>query len=224
MSQEPMPTIRRRIFCNHCKTGTHHVLRGEHKRESFFDPESGYFEEERFRFWSCAGCDTGTLEESYTVQGMENLQGKQIYELAGFYPERSEHTVASKHFKQLPKKLDQIYRETILAFNSQLDLLCAAGLRALIEGICANKGVVGQKSNLQSKIDALATILPQNIVTHLHNFRFIGNEAIHELTPPKRDDLRLAIEISEDLLNFLYELDYKARRLSTTRSNSTSNQ
>jgi hypothetical protein len=58
---------------------------------------------------------------------------------------------------------------------------------------------------------------PQNIVTNLHTFRFMGNIAVHELTPPKRQDLLLAIEISEDLLNFLYELDYKAVRLSLSR-------
>lgn len=43
----------------------------------------------------------------------------------------------------------------------------------------------------------------------------MGNEALHRLTPPSRQDLRLAIEIIEDLLNFLYELDYKAQRLPT---------
>ena len=56
-------------------------------------------------------------------------------------------------------------------------------------------------------------IFRKNIVTGLHGFRFIGNTALHRLNPPKKDDLRLAIEVSEDILNFLYELDYKASRL-----------
>lgn len=41
----------------------------------------------------------------------------------------------------------------------------------------------------------------------------MGNEAVHELGAPERNTLSLAIEVSEDLLNFLYELDYKASRL-----------
>ena len=41
----------------------------------------------------------------------------------------------------------------------------------------------------------------------------MGNEALHELGAPDRKNLQTAIEVSEDLLNFLYELDYKARRL-----------
>ena len=71
--------------------------------------------------------------------------------------------------------------------------------------------------NLEVKIDNLSSILPANIVINLHSFRFIGNDAIHELTPPKAEALRLAIEIVEDLLNFLYELDYKASRLTRYR-------
>ena len=70
---------------------------------------------------------------------------------------------------------------------------------------------------VEVKIDGLKSILPTNIVTNIHSFRFIGNTAIHELTPPEKSALRLAIEIVEDLLNFLYELDYKARGLTRYR-------
>lgn len=58
-----------------------------------------------------------------------------------------------------------------------------------------------------------ATHLPPNIVESLHSFRFMGNVAAHELQAPNREDLKLAIEVIEDLLNFLYELDYKAQQL-----------
>jgi hypothetical protein len=67
--------------------------------------------------------------------------------------------------------------------------------------------------NLEEKIDGLATILPANIVKNLHSLRFMGNIATHELEPPPPYDLRLAVEICEDLLNYLYELDYKTARL-----------
>jgi hypothetical protein len=45
----------------------------------------------------------------------------------------------------------------------------------------------------------------------------MGNKAIHELAAPKSEELALAISIIEDLLNFLYELDYKASRLREMR-------
>jgi hypothetical protein len=78
-----------------------------------------------------------------------------------------------------------------------------------LEGICAEKGIEGR--NLHTKIDGLKVYLPANIVDSLHRFRFVGNEAAHELQAPTEAELRLAIEVMEDLLNFLYELDYKAR-------------
>jgi hypothetical protein len=63
----------------------------------------------------------------------------------------------------------------------------------------------------------MVTILPQNIVSNLHSIRFIGNEAAHKLSSPSTNELRLAIELCEDLLNYIYELDYKARSLSASR-------
>ncbi len=59
--------------------------------------------------------------------------------------------------------------------------------------------------------------LPKNIVSNLHSLRFIGNEAAHELAAPTVEELKLAIEICEDLLNYLYELDYKAQKLAGAR-------
>ncbi|HKY54635.1 MAG TPA: DUF4145 domain-containing protein [Anaerolineales bacterium] len=79
----------------------------------------------------------------------------------------------------------------------------------LIEGICVDKGIEG--NNLYKRIENLTSILPKNIVESLHKFRFIGNDATHELQIPTEAELRRAIEVIEDLLNFLYELDYKAR-------------
>ena len=208
-----MPTLqpdlpsRKRIFCNKCKGETYHMVVCDHADEYFGE---AHWEKTVYRLWICAGCESATLEECWTTNGYEDEKGRQLYE-SNYSPKRTEHDVTGKHFLQLPKKLDAIYRETIQAFNDQLYVLCAAGLRTLIEGICEDRQLKGR--NLEDKINALVTVLPQNIVTGLHGFRFMGNDALHQITAPKPEDLRLAIEISEDLLNFLYELDYKARRL-----------
>ena len=80
-----------------------------------------------------------------------------------------------------------------------------------MESICQDKNIPGR--TLEQRINGLVAILPKNIVDNLHGFRFMGNDALHELKLPPVSDLRLAIDVSEDLLNFLYELDYKASRL-----------
>jgi hypothetical protein len=194
------------IFCNHCKNETHHICQAKYLRERHYGVE---WEETWYRLWICAGCEDATLEISY----QNSSYGDECD--TSYHPKRTEYDVADKRFIELPDKLYRIYRETIQSFNSGLNVLCAAGLRALLEGICVDKGIEGQ--TLEVRIGGLLKILPSNIVTNLHSFRFIGNEAIHELTPPTNDALRLAIEIIEDLLNFLCELDYKTSRLTRYR-------
>jgi hypothetical protein len=198
----------KRIYCNRCKDDTNHILRGSHQR-MFTSDDGEYWEDLNSGLWTCAGCDTGTLEFAWTSVGMYDGD-KYVYEYT-YQPPRATQDLAPKVFRQLPKPLIAIYQEIVKAYNNRLHLLCAAGLRALIEGICSNKNVQGP--TLEKKIDGLESILPKNIVQHLHGFRFMGNEAVHELDAPKRESLRIAIEVSEDLLNFLYELDYKAGRL-----------
>jgi hypothetical protein len=52
-----------------------------------------------------------------------------------------------------------------------------------------------------------------NLIEALHTFRFAGNDAAHRLETGTRDEARMAIEVMEDLLNFLYDLDYKASQI-----------
>jgi len=212
MSQE-----QKLIFCNRCKNETNHVLKGEHSRR-FYEKEHGqlmFWEEVADRLWICAGCEQGTLEHCYTMDGYVDESGNQFYE-STYYPKRTQQHIPQKRFMKIPKKLDKLYAETVEAYNNGLNILCAAGLRALIEGICVDKNIRGK--NLENKIDGLNSILPENIVKNLHSFRFIGNEAIHELSAPNKGDLLLAIEVSQDLMNFIYELDYKASQLKTKKA------
>lgn len=206
---------KKKFFCRKCKTITNHTLEATHKRYGSED-ESGWWEEEEFNFWVCAGCETGLLEDRYSDITMFSEDGVHFFETIGIFPPSSNQTLPLKRFKKLPERLAVIYRESIMAFNADLDILCAAGLRALIEGICADKGITGR--TLEKMIDNLEAYLPPNIVSNLHGFRFIANDALHELNTPRKYDLRLAIEVSEDLLNFLYDLDYKASQLPKPRS------
>jgi Domain of unknown function (DUF4145) len=128
-----------------------------------------------------------------------------------FYPKPSGSIRAEKHFVKLPAKLKAIYHEVICARNEGLGILCATGLRSLLEGVCSDKGIGG--NNLEVKIDSMKTFLPENIVKNLHAFRFAGNEAVHELEAPPDYELGSALDVIEDVLDFLYSLDYKASTL-----------
>jgi len=204
------------IFCNNCTNETNHVCRAEHYRDfpnRNPDGSLAFVERLGYRLWICAGCERGTLEKYY-IFDVTTEEHMSMVE-ANYFPERTRLHVKGKSFRKLPNRLNTIYRETLRAFNYELVVLCAVGIRALLEGICADKGITGR--NLEAKIDNLVSILPQNVVTHLHDIRFIGNEAAHELVAPTAGELRLAIEVCEDLLSYLYELDYKASQPSISR-------
>lgn len=210
--------VTQKLYCNTCKGETHHELNAIHPRK--YQEVKGkdmpfsqlvYWEEYEYRFWICRGCDTATLEEAYTNMGMHHPDEEDYIWISNLYPKRERANLPNKHFQQFNHQLAAIYREVIMTFNDDLSILCAVGLRALLEGICADKGVEGK--DLYHKINGLEAHLPPNIVESLHSFRFMGNVAAHELQPPQRSELQLAIEVMEDLLNFLYELEYKAQGL-----------
>lgn len=204
----------KRIYCNTCKGQTNHELFSIWERKSSDadfekDPlnEVGKYDEWTYLFWICRGCETASLQEDHVAY----VDGKEQY-VRVYYPARERNSLAAKTFVQLNEKLTDIYEEVIKCFNNEAWILCAIGLRALLEGICAEKNISGW--SLFDKIEGLNKHLPSNIVESLHSFRFIGNDAAHELQAPLQEDLQVAIEVMEDLLNFLYELDYKARSIS----------
>ena len=69
--------------------------------------------------------------------------------------------------------------------------------------------------NPPKRIDAMEEELnlPRTFVKNIHNYRFVAKYALRKSSPPEKKDLLLAIEAMEDLLNFLYELDYKYSHL-----------
>ena len=197
-----------KIFCNNCRQHTNHDLVYSQEQE-----ETGYLDSASLennettlsKIWICRGCDRATMQEITLDDTGEEIGSE-------FYPSREKHHLVRKSFLQLNTKLSQIYEEVIICYNDTAPTLCSAGLRALLEGVCADKGIEGR--SLYHKINNLDALLPGNIVENLHLFRFMGNEAVHELSAPPMDELRSAIEVMEDLLNYLYHLDYKAANLS----------
>jgi hypothetical protein len=224
----------RRILCKMCRAITHHHLRAKYSRTrqivvdadgnggdmhdvaGFVGSQYDNVVEVDGRIttsiWSCGGCDEETFECLYQTDLDAN--GKWQEEHRTYYPERLQSAGGRqrKHFQMLSAKLNDLYAEVINSFNHGSMLLFTIGLRSLLEGICKDKGLTD--GNLEHKINGLTKFLPNvNVIEALHNFRFSGNAAAHDLDPLKPDDAQVAIEIIEDLLNFLYQLDYKASQV-----------
>ena len=78
--------------------------------------------------------------------------------------------------------------------------------------------------NLQDKIDNLVSqgFLAAPQAELLHEERYLGNAAIHEIVAPSKLDVRDGFDIIDTLLTTIYILPEKARRLRLKRTrNST---
>jgi len=110
-----------------------------------------------------------------------------------------------------------MYKETIDALNANIKTLAGGGLRATVEAICLDNQITD--GNLQSKIDELAkrSLLTIAQADLLHQERYLGNAALHELTTPSAQDIEDGLRIVEGLINTIYILPSKAKRLKERR-------
>lgn len=210
------------LECHNCKIETIHTLVYASSQGDFVtmtDLETGIVEKSKvdaWLLWECAGCERLVVVEMKVNPDWFEDDSIEISH-PGFstarYPKMT--YVSPRYFKKIPEKIDHLYKETIAAYNNELWVLCAAGLRSLLEGICDDKEKSKKHARLDDKIKSLAKLgIPANMIQNLHSFRFMGNKAVHELTAPEEEHLQLAIEIIEDILNYLYDLDYKLTLLS----------
>jgi hypothetical protein len=126
----------------------------------FHDERHDISAQSTYQVVQCQGCDTvsfrvlSSCSEDYDYETGEYCISETLY------PERTGHgeltqAVAMRQYHNLPDKIEDLYRETIGCFEHGFLALCAAGVRALVEGICLDKGVNGK--NLEEKIEKLAT-------------------------------------------------------------------
>lgn len=225
----------KKLFCNTCKTQTNHGLGSLHYRYCQSESDINNFEfigttelDEpldfkgnnvvfKYETWVCRGCDTVTLQESCATRRLtKNNKEKKSFWAYSIYPPRTTENLPEKFLQNTPVKLHFFYYEIVKSFNAELPVLCSIGLRALLEGICKDKGITDKDAwGLTDKINELAKRqhLPLAIAENLKSYKFIGDSAAHYLEAPDKDSLKLGIEIIEDLLNYLYALEYKSEWL-----------
>lgn len=205
-------------YCNVCQQTTNfrEVVGNGVDVQPFNAPEMPAAHRLIYSFKQCGRCGLDFLFF------MDYLGQEHIYP-----PRGAEH---GQPFTHLPPALHTIYRETHQALHSQNLLLCAMGIRTLVEGVCSAKGItqgeVMRRSQLQtsSNLDGkIAGMLAAGLVTQaqreaLDSFRFMGNAATHQMLAPEPDELALAIQILESILRSTFELPARTAELQTRRT------
>ena len=183
----------------------------------------------------CGGCESISFRHtSWFSEEFDPMWGESG-ETERLYPKRGLETLPTKPYYSVPSNLRRIYSELIDCFNNDSPILCAAGLRAIVEGICAEQGVLDgpveepakgggakivRSKELRGRIAGLQEKgwLTGKSADTLHEHRYLGNDAVHQLARPSTDELRLAIEIVEHTLEQLYELPEKAEELKRAKA------
>jgi len=233
-----------KVYCAQCKRETNHVVLQsiDSDASEVIGHVDGHPEtidwSNNYQIIQCQGCDAISFRHvSWFSEAAQQISEDEWDDGTStwLYPKRSDKTWAIKDYYNVPNNLRRIYRETAECFNNDALTLCAAGLRAIIEGICADQNIqdgpvqiskpdgtieTKRRDNLEGKIAGLGEkgiVAPKN-ATILHQHRFLGNDAVHELAQPSVDELKLAIEIIEHILDSLYEMPDKAEELQRIRA------
>lgn len=179
----------------------------------------------RFTYWwtdqyqiiQCLGCEAVSFRNRYESTedfNWDDESGDMIPVCrVEIYPSRvaGRHQLSDSHL--LPFEIARIYNETHSALCNKMPILAGIGIRALIEAICKEKAASGK--NLEEKIDSLVSmgVLTKDGAEILHSLRILGNIAAHEVTPHSDDQLAVAMNVVEHLLNGVYILPKVASHL-----------
>lgn len=216
-------------FCSTCNRETNQeVLKEEVINTS--NEEDIWWDDTTYQIIQCRGCDEISFRKLYNDISMQQNYDidTTIQEL---YPQRDAHSRQIKTFRGLPLQINTIYRETIDSYNGNLRILCAVGIRATVEAICVDKKITGGKvtnsegkertsKSLDGKISGLYSrgFLTLESSELLHELRFMGNDAVHVIVEPSIEELKIAIDILEHVIDNIYMLKRKAMRLKEKRN------
>lgn len=216
-----------KAFCNRCNGLTNHIVKAEHNIDESAEIdndgviESHYLGSFSYQIIECNGCDSITyrsidffpdfldMDESTGNWTVSNGKTFETY-----FPERLENSMIEKRIVGIPNLLKRAYQEVLLCYNSDLRILCSAGLRAMIEGICNHHQINGQ--TLKDRIDALGKngLISTELSKSLHAHRFIGNNALHQLSFAEKNELKDAIELIEITMENLFGVPDRHKELS----------
>ena len=121
-----------------------------------------------------------------------------------YSPERPSKPFTSNEEYLIPKEIRTLYNEikNSIAYDSLL--LAGGGLRMLIEAIAKNLEL--PTGNLQAQITQMKErhLIADAQCTMLHQIRFLGNDAVHDLTLPNIEQINSALSTIEILIRETY--------------------
>lgn len=194
------------VPCATCRTNTNHtvVLSVEVRQEVFNGEIMGWTS---FQTVRCLGCESFSFRRTH--QNTEDFyfddDGEQIpFETSEVYPPRAVGRQKLEGSGLLPDGIRAIYDESYKALCSEIPILSAVGIRALVEAVCQEENAQGR--HLEKQIDDLVNkqVLGRAGAKVLHKLRIMGNKSVHEMKRHDTRTLGIAFDVVENLLREVY--------------------
>jgi hypothetical protein len=210
-------TDKLKVFCNRCNTTTNHILKCEHKVDDIAEIDNDGIDETHlvgsyfYQIIECSGCETITYKnvELFTSfmevdETTKNIKFTDNKTFETFFPERMKDLLTEKKISGLPSLLRKAYREVIDSYNYDLRILCAGGLRAIVEGICSHYSIGA--TYLKDRIEGLSQngLISKELGESLIIHKLLGDFALHRLVVPDKQELESAIHLIELTLETLF--------------------
>jgi hypothetical protein len=213
----------RRAPCSECGGGyKNHRIHFE-KKLPWVNEDDGSEGYDTYGVAECEGCNTMRfLQISWSTDGPRNDYGDPeealtVYPSQGPHQSRQSTPVRFRASDPIPLKVFTIYKETHQARDTGALILAGAGLRAIVEALCLSQGI--DQGTLQKKIDGLVArgVLAKPQADALHEQRFLGNSALHEIEKPSLSDINDGLQIVDTLLHTIFVLPGHVDRMKKTR-------
>lgn len=214
-------TERHLCICRECNKETLHYIIFSYNEigTQECDRHNIYSWHEKNQIIQCLGCETVSfrtvLTDSESYENDYDENGEPVayhYEKVKYYPAKILNA-GSLNVYMLPDKIHDIYKETALSIEHEQYVLAGIGIRAIVETIC--KDLQADGKNLHDKINSLMkmSIVTTEGAATLHKLRVLGNEAAHEVKSHNSQQLRLAMEIIEHMLEGTYVLPKRVKEV-----------
>lgn len=206
-----------KIACTNCGGDglrNHSVLADTTVSET--NDEAGFWLSTDYQICQCRGCDEVRFRSERVFSEDYDEEGNYLKTVKVYPDQMKRGRPVSQELQDL-SLVGYIYSETLIAYNNGAMILAGGGLRAIVEAICRDQSVPGD--TLQKKIDALVQkgLLAKPQADLLHEERYIGNTALHDVSPPPARDIELGLDIVEGLLSTIYLLPKKADAMRAAR-------
>jgi Domain of unknown function (DUF4145) len=197
--------------CAYCKNITNHKILVSTDVRTDSENGDGYYEcihtatyREKYQVIQCLGCNTISFRQEYCDENKALNDDLDVY----LYP-NPEGRFPIKDIDLVPRdNIKNIYNEILKAISSNQPILCAIGVRIILEAIMQEQKAEGKQ--LENYMEDLVKQrkLTRNEADTLHKLQYMGNKAAHGTTIYPNTELNVAMDIIEHLLQKLYILPH----------------